>query len=416
MRRHVMMLLILFLFVSSTPVFASKKHDSRGSLLFLPRDVAFDNTARKALQRLRRNKLDVNASSTLSSCGNFHHATMTMVGYKGGRIRDQVNQDRSFCIAPYHVEGYATNTNASQQLLLGVFDGHGNLGEEVAQYALDELPKRLGIRLSHIFSKDKKDSLDGDIQQALVQTFLEIDRSIPTKNGQGGCTASVVLQLGSKVYIANAGDSTSLIAMYNPANNTTRVVYTNRHDKPNLPEEYHRIVNMGGTVHIPKDDDARGDDSPRVLYTDPNTGFQMGLAMSRSIGDWDMVGVIAEPIVDVVDLNTINFPSKIDHETCSTTANENCQATSVLASNDISVFAISATDGMMDYLLPQELSTMIARAFCDADGPHPLTAIEDAILQAAKAWNHDMGGEYRDDIVIVASKLNVDSVASVENE
>jgi hypothetical protein len=27
-----------------------------------------------------------------------------------------------------------------------------------------------------------------------------------------------------------------------------------------------------------------------------------------------------------------------------------------------------------------------------------------------------MGGEYRDDIVIVASKLNVDSVASVKNE
>jgi hypothetical protein len=105
--------------------------------------------------------------------------------------------------------------------------------------------------------------------------------------------------------------------------------------------------------------------------------------MSRSIGDWDMVGVIAEPIVDVVDLNTINIPSKIDHETCSTTANENCQATSDLASNGISVFAISATDGMMDYLLPQELSTMIARAFYDADGPHPLTAIEDGILQAA---------------------------------
>jgi hypothetical protein len=59
---------------------------------------------------------------------------------------------------------------------------------------------------------------------------------------------------------------------------------------------------------------------------------------------------------------------------------------------------------------------MIARAFCDADGPHPLTAIEDAIMQAAKAWNHDMGGEYRDDIVIVASKLNVDSVASVKKE
>ena len=49
----------------------------------------------------------------------------------------------------------------------------------------------------------------------------------------------------------------------------------------------------------------RREDTPRVMYTDPNTGFQMGLAMSRSIGDWDMVGVIAEPIVDVLDLRNI---------------------------------------------------------------------------------------------------------------
>ena len=65
----------------------------------------------------------------------------------------------------------------------------------------------------------------------------------------------------------------------------------------------------------------------------------------------------------------------------------------------------------MDYISPQEVATRIARAFYHPDGPHPLTAIEDAILQAAKDWNLDMGGEYRDDIAIVASKLNMESVA-----
>ena len=101
---------------------------------------------------------------------------MTMVGYKGGRIQDQVNQDRSFCIAPYHVEWLPTNTNASQQqLLLGVFDGHGNRGEEVAQYALDELPKRLGQKLSRIFSKDNTKRIPSTVISTSIGGYISRD-------------------------------------------------------------------------------------------------------------------------------------------------------------------------------------------------------------------------------------------------
>jgi len=396
-RSSASLLLLLFLLAITA---TSASEINKSTSLLLPRDVAFDNSARKALQKLRRQQRDSQHQDELLTSGNVHQATMTMVGYKGGRIQDQVNQDRAFVISPFNIGYYK---NASSQIL-GVFDGHGHQGEHVAEYALHELPKRLMKKLELLFAQDTNDAiLDTLVKKALVETFVEIDESVPT-NGQGGCTASVVLQLGSKLYIANAGDSVSLIAIYNTATNTTRVVYTTREDKPHLEEEYNRIVNMGGVVNIPRDP---LEDSSRVMYTDPSTGYQMGLAMSRSIGDWDMVGVIAEPIVDVLDVRELKITATTtaDDETC--TADETCQVQDV---KDIHIFAVSATDGMMDYVSPQELATSFANAFYRPDGPHPLTVAEDLILTAAKGWNLDMNGEYRDDIAIAASKVNVDDL------
>ena len=371
---------------------ATENNFDKSSLL-LPRDVAYDNGARKALQKIRRRQ---DYEEILSNCGNDNQATMTMVGYKGGRIQDQVNQDRSFVLSPFSIENYE-----EPSLLLGVFDGHGYLGEVVAQYALQELPQRLGKKLETMLFQQHVDEnkMDDVVKKALMDTFIEIDKSIPT-NGQGGCTASVMLQLGPKLYIANAGDSVSLVAVHSSAQNKTQVVYVTRQDKPHLPDEYDRILTMGGAVNIPKN---QLDDSSRVMYTDPDTGYQMGLAMSRSIGDWEMVGVIAEPIVDVLDLQELiaNATTMGDDATCRA-ADELCQAKCI---RDIHVFCISATDGMMDYVTPQELATSFANAFYQPDSPHPLTVAEDLILAAANGWNVETGGEYRDDIAIAASKV-----------
>lgn len=394
-----MMLLQFLILVVSLSVVACEIIKS--TVLLLPRDVAYDNVARKALQKIRRQQ-EAQHLNILSTSGNENQVTMTMVGYKGGRIQDQINQDRAFVACPLVVQNY---NNGETQLLMGVFDGHGNLGEQVSEYALQQLPKRLSEKIQVILQEEHsggEDETDTLVKKVLVDSFLEIDESIPTR-GQGGCTASVVLQLGTRLYIANAGDSISFIGIHNVATNTTRVVYTTREDKPHLPDEYNRIVKMGGEVNIPKD---FGLDSSRVMYTDPETGYQMGLAMSRSIGDWEMVGVIAEPIVDVLDLRQViaNATNMINDE-CTDTKDETCVVTDP---SDVYIFAVSATDGMMDYVTPQRVATAFAQAFYQQDdGPHPLTVAEDLILAAAKGWNVEMNGEYRDDIAVAASKIPV---------
>jgi serine/threonine protein phosphatase PrpC len=234
-----------------------------------------------------------------------------------------------------------------------------------------------------------------DYHKAFTDSFLEIDQATPSGK-KGGCTASVVLQLGSKLYIANAGDSISIVATYTTINDTVEVVYVTREDKPDLPDEYERILKMGGSVIIPNDPK---EDSPRVVYTDPDTGYQSGLAMSRSIGDWDIVGCIAEPIVDVLDVRELVANAVANS---ATTNDETC-----VAAEHVFVFAMSATDGMMDYLRPRDLAASFADSFYRRDGPHPLAVAEDLILKAAKGWNADMGGQYRDDIAVAASKIDV---------
>jgi serine/threonine protein phosphatase PrpC len=335
----------------------------------LPRDIVFDEKARKGLQKVSRD--DDDGLEELKESGNENHATLTLIGYKGGELTDQINQDRYFVVSPFMKSFH----------LSGVFDGHGNLGEVVSEFAVTETPKRLADKLGRLKSLDD----DNAIVQALKDTFVEIDRDVPT-NGIGGCTASVVLQIGTKVYVANAGDSISMVATFDKVNKKVDLLFVSREDKPHLQDERARIESMGGSVWIPRNLE---EESSRVIFVDPKTGYQSGLAMSRSIGDWDMTGAIAEPLVEVVDLSKLRCISDESNESCTTS----------------SVFVISATDGMMDYIQPSDIAASFASGLIQEDGPHPLNVAEDLIHLASRGWDKDMQGEYRDDIAVVASRL-----------
>lgn len=190
--------------------------------------------------------------------------TLTLTGYKGGSVESQINQDRSFIVRPFLFSssftqndedgndcdagtdgnGECINNNDNnnnnnnnlrknkekdeeniqimkdiekndKSIILGVFDGHGYLGEVVSQHAVTTVPTLLSEKLHQIYlNYDIDDGVDKDgstalplesqIKQAIHDTFIETDQSTPT-NGVGGCTASIILQLGQKIYIANAG-------------------------------------------------------------------------------------------------------------------------------------------------------------------------------------------------------------------
>ena len=121
--------------------------------------------------------------------------------------------------------------------------------------------------------------------------------------------------LGSKIYVANAGDSRSFIGVHvksksneeNDQEGTTKLIVGSREDKAHLSTERERVENMGGTVYLPNGFLESGKGTTRVLYKDPTTGSTSGLAMSRSIGDWDAgeVGVIPDPLISIVDIKEI---------------------------------------------------------------------------------------------------------------
>ena len=434
----------------------------------LPQDIYYNEPVKNALASLRMYKRDQvvdgnndddNASSTsdtsvatisssssqleaLEPSGSKYYGTLTLIGYKGGSLESQINQDRAFCVSPYrledwndddkqkkkkeksstdHQENNDNNEYPRVRQLLGVFDGHANLGEKVSQYTVSKLPVVLAEKLKKTIQGSKKgtkspsdttsngDEQDDDsIQQALIETFVEIDKTAPAEIS-GGCTASVIYQDGSKVYVANAGDSQSFLAVYRAKTQTVQVIYVSREDKPELPEERARVEKMGGAVYLP----LRG--TSRVLYTDPETGMQSGLAMSRSIGDWEAgkLGVIPNPIVDVIHIPelveaqlAVDCVVSADPDDGGSTYNPECMSGGVGSDDDdVYVFAVSATDGLMDFATPDIIAQTVAGSLFAQDGPHLLTALEQLIYMAAQGWDQAKQGRYRDDIAISVAQI-----------
>jgi len=328
------------------------------------------------------------ALELLKTAGGQDQATLTLIGYKGGNIEDQVNQDRAFVVSPYHIDdGNSSDSDVPTYRLLGVFDGHSNLGELVSQYTVTHLPEMLSSKLGPILSSSSSPTDESQkIKQALIDTFVEIDKTAPAEPS-GGCTASIVLQLGQKIYVANAGDSRSLIATYTKSTAHVEILYITREDKPDLPEERARVERMGGQVYIPPPNHIGA--SSRVLFVDKNTDRMNGLAMSRSIGDWDAgkLGVIPDPTVAVLDMLELVGVSALG--------------------SDVEVFAVSATDGLLDFVEIEKIAKTVAHSLYVEEGPHPLSACESLITSAATLWWKAKNGTYRDDIAIAVSKMSL---------
>jgi serine/threonine protein phosphatase PrpC len=430
-----------------------------------PVDVHY-NTAeyKEAFTIMRNDKRTVvqhtdAAVNILSSSANDQHATFTLIGYKGGNLQEQINQDRAIIVASYKVvDDYISNSSKnstsstlngkvhdaeistaqqlpqqlqkfiqSDRILLGVFDGHAPLGEQVSEYVAVELPKLLASKISKkahqiVESKNDKSSSSTLTEQEIVQltksalteTFIELDRTAPA-HPSGGCTASIILKQGQKVYVANTGDSRSFVAIYRPSTKNVTISYISREDKPCLPDERARVIARGGQVYIP----THG--TSRVVFHDPTTGAPTGLAMSRSIGDWEAgkMGVIPDPIVDVLDIHNVVANALLDDLDDEYDA-DSYQVNSMLhavngAEDDVYIFAVSATDGMMDYITAIDIARVLAHSLFDDSGAHPVTALEHLIFAAANAWQEAKQGRYRDDIAIAVSVLRQPQQSQAKN-
>jgi len=392
-----------------------------------------EENSSKHIQQQEDNDLS-DALDKMKNTGGKDEATLTLIGYKGGRLQDQINQDRAFVVSPFNftaservgspviasdesMPSFNQNKFPFPRRMLGVFDGHAEFGELVSEYAVQNLPKLLSSKLDIIFSSEQEISSSSSstdqynaVKDALIESFVEIDRTAPADKS-GGCTASVVLQVGTKIFLANTGDSRSFIVTYRHSDSSIRIVHATKDHKPHVPEEKSRVEDYGGKVYVPSPQKLASGVSSRVLFIDKKTGNTHGLAMSRSIGDWDAgkLGVIPDPAVDVLDILEI-----LKHDEDDNTCNAEEDKSEIIGekkeshlSSDVEIFAVSATDGMIDYVEMQDIAEVIAASLYVEDGIHVLSACENLIHKAASGWWKSKEGRYRDDIAIAVSKLKL---------
>ena len=213
-------------------------------------------------------------------------------------------------------------------MLFGVFDGHG--GKEVAEF------------VSRHFSQEflqNRSFKEGNIEQALKDTFLRMDELLRTQDGLkeviriardlpdnypvqadpsqmvAGCTSVVACIHKSKLYVANAGDSRCVVSR------DGRAIEMSIDHKPDLPTERDRIIRAGGMV-----------EDGRVMGN---------LNLSRSIGDLEYKKNNSIPQKDQM----ISAFPEIKIET--------------LSPND--KFMVLACDGVWDMLTSQECIDFVAQ-------------------------------------------------------
>jgi len=439
---------------ASTQVGGGRKDDDGKDCPFYgcplhPVDVHYNTETLKAiLQNMRElpaekvNKDTLKGDEQARIWNRRDAATLTLIGYKGGPVLQQINQDRAVVVSPFFAQvldddkendnpnsGEAkvdASLHHQERILLGVFDGHATRGEIVSEYTVQNLPATLAKKLADLPSNIEE---PGERQvstiRALHETFVEMDATAPA-DPSGGCTATVILRQGKKLYVANAGDSRSFLVAYRPSTKRVSMIYITREDKPSLPDEKARVEEMGGQVYIP----VRG--TSRVVYHDPVTQTPSGLAMSRSIGDWaaGKLGVIPDPIVDVFEIPKIVTEVLKNDTAASSGANDDCYVVDesgevdttacsddrktlldeqakakVEEKDDVYIFGVSATDGLMDYMAAEDIAKTLAASLFESGSSHPITACELLIFSAANGWQQDKQGRYRDDIAIAVSVL-----------
>lgn len=313
-----------------------------------------------------------------------------------------VNQDRAILISPFVTEEIETShletmTQSSDNFLMGIFDGHDNAGGDVAQFSMDEIPLRIARKLSKPASPSDHDV----VKKAIIQAHEEANEALPPETSiMGGCTANIVLRLGKTLYMSNVGDSYSYLVTYTTPTKmfhdykkvddlqphlqgNITIHHKNIRHKPHLPDENSRILSLGGRIHVPPP--PKNPMGSRVIVKSTVHNEDVGLAMSRSIGDleWTKVGVIPTPDVDVIDLNEML---------------ERLSDTSKL-------FVVVASDGLFDNRKMEFVTKHLAHILYESgSSSHTMLEGTKKLIDAASPLNSEW---YRDDISFVVRMLEL---------
>ena len=219
---------------------------------------------------------------------------------KAGRNQNglqKTNQDTSLIhISVGNLQGFN---------IFGVLDGHGPHGHLVSKFCKEFFIKTMNEYSKQcqqnnittpegIFNKLKENKFEF-ITQTFKNADLEMIKHTEFDHDFSGTTCNLVFQFNKHLLCASVGDSRGIIIYDQNNTNTYQGIFPISNDhKPNLPQEYERILQSGGIVD--KLTDQFGCKvGPYRVY---KNGFTYpGLAMSRSLGDFQAkdCGVITKP-------------------------------------------------------------------------------------------------------------------------
>lgn len=174
-------------------------------------------------------------------------------------------------------------------MLVGVLDGHGEVGHHVSAFFQERLPKMI---FSHPKFPSNCAQAMADCIAAIEKTMLA-DRSVNSRFSGSTCVLATIV--GNQLTCANIGDSRIILGKRVAGDSSGKVIPCpiSRDHKPDLPDEKARIEAKGGRVFAITYDD--GVDGPARVWL--GNMDVPGLAMSRSLGDTvgHDAGIISKP-------------------------------------------------------------------------------------------------------------------------
>lgn len=184
--------------------------------------------------------------------------------------------------------------------LFGVFDGHADGGfasRFVSSHLLEKLTSHPHWPTAyHSVDSDTNSTTEGDgaMMTLISESFQELDDDLkkePSRVKGGGTTAIVALVTGSKIFVANVGDSRCILVKRKEGAKKEKewdlegleVIPLSEDHKPELPGERARIEAAGMEIQA---DHIQDENGPSVIYKIKKSSNEV-LSMARAFGDFD---------------------------------------------------------------------------------------------------------------------------------
>ncbi len=216
-------------------------------------------------------------------------------GYDGEGV-DKPNQDNFFI--------YSNFNNDSNNIYMGVCDGHGQFGHDISSFLVMNLPLVLGNFLRIFNIKDISNIDNATIFPIVASSFKQVNKNLSLENNidttLSGSTCVSLIYTPKKVFCINIGDSRCIIGKFDGKKWKPKNL-SNDH-KPDLEIEKDRIIKSGGIIRPMREEDGEFIGPQRIWVKDANLP---GLAMSRSFGDEvaHQIGVSTDPEIIEYELH-----------------------------------------------------------------------------------------------------------------